>query len=276
MAELEIHQSAAAFKQLVDSFALKAEAEHCLLIGVATRLATVPAPALLLTVRTGQETIGAAIVRPGQTMITSRLPPEILELVGRTLHDTQSNVTGILGPVDTVDRFSALWSSLAGKTTRLFMANRVFQLDAVVPPPPTSGHFRQAAPADVLAVAELVRGFCREALREPGEGDFAAGTRDAIAAGRYYVWEDEAEVVSMAATAGPTPNGIRIVTVFTPPERRGRGYASACVGALSQKLLDAGRRYCFLFTDLKNPTSNAIYRKLGYEPVCDLTHVHFL
>ena len=55
-----------------------------------------------------------------------------------------------------------------------------------------------------------------------------------------------------------------------PPERRRHGYASACVAALSERLLSEGRRFCFLYTDLANPTSNAIYQKIGYQPVCDV------
>jgi len=55
--------------------------------------------------------------------------------------------------------------------------------------------------------------------------------------------------------------------VYTPPAYRRRGYASACGAALSQLILDAGRRFCFLYTDLANPTSNQIYQQIGYEHV---------
>ena len=85
-----------------------------------------------------------------------------------------------------------------------------------------------------------------------------------------YVWEHEGRPVSIAAYAGPTPNGIRVSHVYTPPELRGRGYASAVTAALTQHLLDTGYRYCFLYTDLSNPTSNSIYQKIGYQPVADV------
>ena len=68
---------------------------------------------------------------------------------------------------------------------------------------------------------------------------------------------------------------MRVNAVYTPPGLRGRGYASACVAALSQKLLDEGRRYCFLFTDLANPTSNRIYQAVGYEAVVDVDEYKF-
>ena len=74
---------------------------------------------------------------------------------------------------------------------------------------------------------------------------------------------------------GPTPSGSRIGPVYTPPECRGRGYASNLVAGLSQMQLDAGRDYVFLFTDLANPTSNKIYVELGYERVCDSVEYGF-
>jgi hypothetical protein len=39
--------------------------------------------------------------------------------------------------------------------------------------------------------------------------------------------------------------------------------------------LDRGKRFCFLYTDLANPTSNAIYMRLGYRPVCDSREIAF-
>ncbi|MBA2569295.1 MAG: GNAT family N-acetyltransferase [Actinobacteria bacterium] len=73
----------------------------------------------------------------------------------------------------------------------------------------------------------------------------------------------------MTGFGGPTPNGIRIGPVYTPPELRGRGYASALVAKLSSSLLAGGRRFCFLYTDLANPASNKIYERLGYVRVCE-------
>jgi predicted GNAT family acetyltransferase len=79
----------------------------------------------------------------------------------------------------------------------------------------------------------------------------------------------------MAGYAGPTPNGIRVGPVYTPPHLRGRGYASACVAALSQELLDTGHKFCFLFTDLLNATSNHIYQVIGYQPIVDVDMYQF-
>ncbi|HWN22194.1 MAG TPA: GNAT family N-acetyltransferase, partial [Gaiellaceae bacterium] len=92
----------------------------------------------------------------------------------------------------------------------------------------------------------------------------------------FVLWEDGGEAVSATAFGSSTPNGSRIGPVYTPPERRGHGYASALVAEVSQARLDAGKRFCFLYTDLANPTSNKIYVDLGYERVCDSVELDFL
>jgi uncharacterized protein len=88
------------------------------------------------------------------------------------------------------------------------------------------------------------------------------------------LWDD-GEAVSVAGFGGETPNGIRIGPVYTPPELRGRGYATALVAELSAQLLAEGRRFCFLYTDLANPTSNAIYERIGYVRVCESAEIAF-
>jgi hypothetical protein len=92
---------------------------------------------------------------------------------------------------------------------------------------------------------------------------------------RLMLWEVAGAAVSMAGYSGRTPNGIRIAWVYTPPENRGKGFAGACVAALSQKLLDDGRKCCFLYTDLANAISNHVYQKIGYEPVTDASVYSF-
>ena len=80
----------------------------------------------------------------------------------------------------------------------------------------------------------------------------------------------------MVLWTGLTPGGVRIGMVYTPPEFRGRGYASNAVAALTRRLLGSGRSFCFLFTNLANATSNKIYQAVGYRHVCDFRKILFL
>jgi len=72
-----------------------------------------------------------------------------------------------------------------------------------------------------------------------------------------------------------TQHGEAISYVYTPPQFRRRGYATAMVAHLSQVLLDEGKRFCTLYTDLSNPTSNRIYQEIGYKPVADVVDLLF-
>ena len=126
--------------------------------------------------------------------------------------------------------------------------------------------------------------FADEALHEGGPGRDRAEVmfdyRLSSPSAGILLWEDGGEPVSLAGWGGPTPNGIRVGPVYTPPELRGRGYATALTAELSQRLLDGrlfegGRRFCFLYTDLANPTSNAIYERIGYRRVAESAEIVF-
>lgn len=87
--------------------------------------------------------------------------------------------------------------------------------------------------------------------------------------GGFALWIVDGRASSIAGYGGQTPNGMRIGPVYTPPALRRRGYAGALVAALTQHLLDTGCQYCFLYTDLANPTSNGVYTGVGYDLVCE-------
>ena len=78
----------------------------------------------------------------------------------------------------------------------------------------------------------------------------------------------------MLGLSGALAGVVRVGPVFTPPDRRGKGYASALVAAASGAARGKGHR-CILYTDLSNPTSNKIYMNIGYERVCDSAEYSF-
>jgi predicted GNAT family acetyltransferase len=89
------------------------------------------------------------------------------------------------------------------------------------------------------------------------------------------LWEDGG-LVSMACKNRPTRKGISVGMVYTPPEARRRGHATACVGELSRQLLQTGREFCVLFADILNPTSNSIYQIIGYRSLGNFAEYEFL
>jgi predicted GNAT family acetyltransferase len=152
----------------------------------------------------------------------------------------------------------------------------LYRLDVVTPPSGVPGRMRPMTEADVPLVTAWILGFHHDALPfEPfSDAEARANAIARPAAGMTYLWEVDGVPVAMAALARPTRNGITVNAVYTPAGHRRRGYASALVAALSTEGL-ARRSFCVLYTDLANPTSNAIYQAVGYRPIARSKNVRF-
>ncbi len=128
------------------------------------------------------------------------------------------------------------------------------------------GRFRQAADSDRLLLAAWHTAFGRE-CRVGGRnaGASLAHVDALLRAGRQFVWENGAGVpVSMAEYGRDLPHGMAVAAVYTPPEERGRGYATALVTALCRRVLAMEKAYVCLFVDDRNPISNHVYEKIGF------------
>ena len=99
--------------------------------------------------------------------------------------------------------------------------------------------------------------------------------RNVINRKRLYVLEDKGTPVSMANKNREMRSVCGVAGVYTPPYFRGKGYASSCVAGVSRLILERGFAKCVLYTDLANPTSNSIYQKIGYVPICDSLEIKF-
>jgi predicted GNAT family acetyltransferase len=257
------------------AFLISREAEHNLLLATCGQLAQHPGEIepgrYLAVVEEGGALVAAAIMRETRTLVLSWVEdPAAVSLIALDLHAAGLSPPGVLGPAGTALAFAQEWQRLSGLPYSLQMAQRIYRLEKVKPVSGVLGNMRKAARADRDLLVDWVSAFDREALGSAdtfGVGEMVdtwldSGVRE------VYLWE-HGRPVSLAASTGPTPNGIRIGPVYTPPEYRRRGYAGALVAALSQQLLDSGRTFCFLFTDLGNPTSNHVYQDIGYNPVSD-------
>jgi predicted GNAT family acetyltransferase len=170
--------------------------------------------------------------------------------------------------------FAMLWARHTGGTYSPNVHMRAYVLRQVLPTRPVPGRFRQAYGDDLDLVAQWGEAFTREALPDNDASQARVFAQRKVSQGEVFLWEDGGRPVSMAAKARPLHSSITVNYVYTPPHLRGRGYATACVATLSQTLLAEGWKCCTLFTDLANPTSNSIYQKIGYGPVCDYDEYH--
>jgi GNAT superfamily N-acetyltransferase len=270
---------AGSFLIRAEPWLLAREAENNLILGVARSLAAggtwYEPPAYLATVESGGDVVGAAFRTPPFKLGLTRLPLEAVEELGRSVVQVYDELSAVLGPVDVAQAFARHWADRLGRVARPGMAQRIYRLERVLPPQrQCPGQMRQAGPADGSMLIEWADAFHEDTGINGGRSEPLVN--DLIARGRMFVWEDGGPPVCMAATMGDTPNGSRVGYVYTPPDARGRGYASALTAGLSQHLLDRGRRFCCLYADASAPTPNRIYRQIGYEPVCDVMDVEFV
>lgn len=218
---------------------------------------------------------GLILSEPG--VATDRIGAAVLAVVD-DLATVSPDLAGASGPKSTVEPFVAAWSSATGCPSRLAMAERIYRLSRVIPPPPVPGTWRLADVRDRAFLLEWFTAFRDEAMSvRPPAGEAEAMVdlwvrRDGRDA---YLWEAGGRVVTLVVAGARTPNGRRIGPVYTPPGERRHGYAAALTAAASQDQLDRGHRFCFLFTDLANETANAIYRRIGYQPVTDIDRYAF-
>ncbi len=162
-------------------------------------------------------------------------------------------------------------------TATVTMRQGLYELTQVVRPAAMApGTLRPVRAEEVDLVASRMAAFAVDARLPRHEHEVLRRSAAArIAGGGLFAWEHEGASVSMAGLQGATRHGIRVGFVYTPPELRGRGYASACVAAVSERALASGKRFCTLYTDLANPTSNSIYQRLGYVRVGESAMVAF-
>ena len=262
---------AARFLELATPLLVGNEVENGVMIGVANdvaRLREQPVGVYWAVVMKGGGPVASAM-RTGAKLLVST-EGELGATAVLAADAVRDGTTRVLGPEAAVRAFARAASESTGVSWRPGRSHRIYVLRRVTPAPPTTGEWRVARVDDTEVLARWMRAFMEES-GEPREADAVLGERSArrVAEGSMYVWSDGGVVVSMAAGVGETPNGMRIGAVYTPPEARGRGYATALVAAVSQHLLDRGRAFTYLYTDLANPTSNSIYQKIGYRPVAD-------
>ncbi len=260
------------FYEQAQDYLLSDEAHHCLLLRIIHTLIQNPEryqfPAYLAIAETNGEIAAVAVRTPPYKLVLSRVVDfAALEVIAEDLHNQQALLPGVSGLVEEAQAFAEIWQRVTGATYTSGIQMRIHQLTAVQPTAKASGYLRHAEAGDIDLVLEWFEAFFLEALGFIEE-DLQRLVSLQLSKKVIYLWEDIVPV-SIASGKISTPNGGWIGPVYTPVEYRQKGYATSCVAALSQTLLDQGCRSCFLFTDITNPTSNHIYHTIGYQPVCD-------
>lgn len=182
---------------------------------------------------------------------------------------------GVLAEKSLAEMFGPLYSARHSMTSKINFSQRIYSLSEVNPAIP-KGVVRLATERDMAFLPFWDDAFFSECKITPSNISHDADKyRYHIRTNSLYIMEDNGVPVSMAKINRKLKTVCSIGFVYTPPYFRNKGYATACVAAVSQMGLNRGFQSCILYTNLANPTSNSIYQKIGYRPICDSLEVKF-
>jgi predicted GNAT family acetyltransferase len=272
---------AAEFLAATEDTLLRDEAKNNLILGIADRVCTGGSygddPPYFLSIDAEGRIAAAAIRTPPYPLILhcDADRTDALDAMVEHVFAVDPSLPGVNGESWASAAFARLWAERSTTRAEIETRLRVYCLREVDPPTGVPGHVRLASDEDADLLAEWIKDFRVEAV----PGDPPTDPRDVVLrfmeSGTLAVWDDGGPV-SVAGSSRGSRNGATVSAVYTPPQHRGNGYASACVAALSQRLLDAGNAFCTLYADLANPTSNKIYQRIGFRPICDSAMYRFV
>jgi len=259
---------------------LQEESMNNLILGRLGRLAKRPEPTsrLLALIQNGSSVGHAIQTSPDDALLLSRMAESAVDSLIEHLIAEGKPLSQVHGPHETCRFFSDRWSTHSGRVAQVRMEQGVYELRAVNPIDPEGGGLVVATDAHRTLARPLLEAFVKECFpeeREPGQVVDKRLERF-IQEQRLFLWEDaHRHIVAVTANHRETRNTACLSWVYTPPEFRGRGYASRVVSCASQTMLNRGFAACNLFTDLENETSNAMYLRLGYRVVGRALRVEF-
>jgi len=256
------HPSPRAFLERAASFLEATDLENNVIASIVHR-ATLepdryPDGVWSVTLEEGDRVTGVALQTPPMWLLVTALPSGGPECLAEALAGRQT--PGIVGPRETADTLARLIDARVDPLGTQYL--RLYDLRSPPLPPTVPGRFRLIGSADRKLAIEWREAFAQEIgdIR-PAQG-FARQVDADIASRSSFLWDLDGVPVSMVVAIAIPPRGCRIGGVYTPPERR-------------RALLEEGRAWCCLYTDLANPTSNFIYTRIGYRPVRDVVRLNF-
>ncbi|WP_252502540.1 GNAT family N-acetyltransferase [Sporosarcina sp. Marseille-Q4943] len=201
------------------------------------------------------------------------------EVIGFIIHELRRNsitVPSVISLKQWATTFANAWERQTGETQKLLMDQGLYRLDEVEETLGMSpGSWRYAIDADAPLIEKWFALFEEDTNLERTSPELIKGRVAAFLEAReVFLWEDDGKVVSMMKKSRPTQNSVTVSLVFTPKEERKKGYARTMVAQGSKELLK-DYEFCVLYTDMMNPTSNKIYKEIGYKHIADSIHIGF-
>jgi uncharacterized protein len=194
---------------------------------------------------------------------------KVITLAIEELRRAGISIPSVIGERSIASQFAKAWAELAGVSIETGMEQRVYQLTKVNDIRESLGEHCLAEMNDLPILTNWRQAFIEETEVLTGNmDDGRKAMEQKIKDQSIYIWKVDGKPVTMTARGRQSKNGQVVTLVYTPEEYRGQGYASSLVKKVSEEILKE-KKFCTLYTDLANPTSNKIYTNIGYEPVED-------
>jgi len=208
--------------------------------------------------------IGVAMQTPPYNLFVSRMPAEAAHRLADAIDGVERAIPGVSGETTAVSAFLDRWAELCGEVPSGEVAMRMYRLGRLRHPSGVVGEARPAGRDDAGVIRDWFAAFQAEAQRDGPAHDAASIADRRIAAGEVTLWARAGEPVSMAACSPPACGVARVGPVYTPPAHRRHGFGAAVTAGATAQALEKGAVHVVLYTDLANPTSNSVYRSIGY------------
>ncbi|EOO38204.1 GNAT family N-acetyltransferase [Bacillus mycoides] len=269
MIQLHVYEEILNFTEEVKPFLEKNEQENNLILGV---LQMVQEP-IFIGVAKQEEEIAAVFLQTEEKkqiiVATSEISAVAIKELAKELTKVYPHIPGLIGNKKIVQKLAEEIAVLENKKTNVAMEQGIYELKQVKKKWNGDGIFREVSSDELTLIEQWIYQFCED-VKLPTTKEEAKQTAHTLITNRcLFGLEVDGKIVSVAAKTRPTTNNITVNFVYTPKEARKKGYASSCVAALSQRMLDEGYKTTTLYTDLANPTSNKIYQEIGYEKIME-------
>ncbi|MDA1810106.1 GNAT family N-acetyltransferase [Bacillus sp. HSTU-bmb18] len=269
MIQLHVYEEVVNFKKEIIPFLEKNEQENNLILGV---LQMVQQP-IFMGVAKQEEEVAVVFLQTEEKkqiiVATSEMVEEAIVELAKKLAEVYPNVPGLIGNKKVVQKLAEEIAVLENKKMNVVMEQGVYALQQVKKKWTEEGIFREINSDELPVIEKWIYQFCEDVNLPTTKEEAEQTAHTLITNHRLFGLEIDGKLVSVAAKTRPTKNNITINFVYTPKEARKKGYASNCVAALSQRMLDEGYKTTTLYTDLANPTSNKIYQEIGYEQIAE-------
>jgi uncharacterized protein len=221
----------------------------------------------------GDEVVGVVVQSPLTFPVTvTPMDPAVVNAMVDAIAELVGSLPGVSGHAATAASFAGQWTERCRSAATPIQGHRLYELSDLGEAPNLGGKLRQVTPSDRSLMIQWTRAF-QEEIGQPAK-DIEIRVDRGLSGGQLWGWDKDGELLSMAVAREPAIGVVRLSGVYTPPQRRNQGFASACVHALSKRLRASGYR-CILYTDLANPSSNSIYRRIGYRAALEVLRYRF-